>query len=105
MSLIVAEAIARYLSALNVQLHEHYKGKKRIDPLEGRKFIKIVLTDVDNTWGFNRHVHSFIDKATGDLYKPASWAGPAKHVRYNLVRDWLELEPKIDPYGSYLYMK
>ena len=26
-------------------------------------------------------VHCFIDKQTGEVYKPASWKAPAKHVR------------------------
>jgi len=52
-------------------------------------------------------VHAFIDKNTGDVYKPASWKSPAKHVRYNL------LDPKSREYcykvadwvGSYLYLR
>ena len=52
-------------------------------------------------------VGEFIDKNTGDVYKPASWKSPAKHVRYNL------LDPKSREYcykvadwvGSYLYLR
>lgn len=29
-------------------------------------------------------VMAFVDKLTGDIYKPASWRGPAKHVRGNI---------------------
>ena len=29
-------------------------------------------------------VTAFIDKNTGEVYKPASWKAPAKHVRYDL---------------------
>ena len=46
---------------------------------EGRKYYKIVM--VSN----QRSVHAFVDKKTGDVYKPASWQGPAKYVRYNLL--------------------
>lgn len=47
----------------------------------GRKYLKIVM--VNN----QRSVHAFVDAKTGDLYKPASWRGPAKGIRYNLVKD------------------
>ena len=29
-------------------------------------------------------VTAFIDKNTGEVYKPASWKAPAKHVRFDL---------------------
>ena len=37
----------------------------------------------------SRSVHAFIDKKTGEVYKPASFKAPAKHVRYNLLRRFL----------------
>lgn len=48
---------------------------------EGRKYYKIVM--VSN----QRSVHAFVDKVTGDLYKAATWAAPAKGIRFNLFRD------------------
>jgi hypothetical protein len=54
-----------------------------------------------------RSIHAFIDKKTGDVYKPASIKAPAKGIRYNLLlikdREWL-LE-NADWAGGYLYMK
>ena len=44
----------------------------------GRKYHKIVM--VSN----QRSVHAFVDKKTGELYKAASWRGPAKDVRFDL---------------------
>ena len=35
----------------------------------------------------SRSVHAFIDKKTGEVYKPASFKAPAKHVRYNLLSE------------------
>jgi hypothetical protein len=69
----------------------------------GRKYHKIIM--VDDSVRKNRSVHSFIDKKTGEVYKSASWKGPAKGVRYDLrlieEREWL-LE-NADWAGSYLY--
>ena len=33
----------------------------------------------------SRSVHAFVDKKTGEVYKPASFKAPAKIVRYNLL--------------------
>ncbi len=31
-----------------------------------------------------KQIHTFIDKLTGDILKPATWKAPAKHARGNL---------------------
>ena len=66
----------------------------------GRKYHKIMM----NANG-SRSVHAFIDKKTGEVYKPASIKSPAKGVRFDLrlieQREWL-LE-NADWAGSYLY--
>ena len=68
----------------------------------GRKYHKIMMT----TGGGSRSVHAFVDMKTGEVYKPASFKAPAKHVRFNMLiikdREWL-LE-NADWAGSYLYM-
>lgn len=72
---------------------------------EGRKFYKIIQKDANFSGG---SVHAFVDKVNGDLYKAASWAAPAKGVRFNLERD-LEQLRKIGEStgamwaGGYLY--
>ena len=69
----------------------------------GRKYHKIIM----ETDSGSRSVHAFVDKKTGEVYKPASFKAPAKHVRFNLCiisdREWL-LE-NADWAGGYLYMK
>lgn len=68
----------------------------------GRKYHKIMM----NANG-SRSVHAFVDRKTGEVYKPASIKSPAKGVRFNLLilseREWL-LE-NADWSGSYLYKK
>ena len=63
-------------------------------------------------WKINQNgggVHAFVDKKTGEVYKPASWRGPAKIVRYDLriIKDREQLH---NPYhtdwaGGYLYLR
>ena len=63
-------------------------------------------------WKINHNgggVHAFVDKKTGEVYKPASWRGPAKYVRYDLrlIKDREQLH---NPYhtdwaGGYLYLR
>ena len=67
----------------------------------GRKYYKIVM--VNN----QRSVHAFVDKRTGEVYKPAGWQGPAKHVRYDLrlIKDREYVLENCDWAGGYLYMK
>ena len=67
----------------------------------GRKYIKVIQ---DNT-----SVHAFIDKKTGEVYKPAGWKSPAKIVRYDLrlISDRQKLhDPKFTDWaGGYLYLR
>jgi len=67
----------------------------------GRKYYKIIM--VNN----QRSVHAFVDKKTGEVYKPAGWQGPAKHVRYDLrvIKDREYVLENCDWAGGYLYLK
>ena len=69
----------------------------------GRKYHKIVMEYETG----QQSVHAFVDKKTGEVYKPASFKAPAKHVRFNLLvikeREWL-LE-HADWAGGYLYAR
>ena len=73
----------------------------------GRKYHKIVMEVPNDNHPPSRSVHAFVDRMTGDVYKPASFKAPAKHVRFNLCimsdREWL-LE-NADWAGGYLYMR
>ena len=73
----------------------------------GSKYHKIIMVidNGPNRMGPSRSVHAFINRKTGEVYKSASWKGPAKGVRYDLriieQREWL-LE-NADWSGGYLY--
>ena len=68
----------------------------------GRKYHKIVM----ETESQSQSVHAFIDKKTGEVYKPASWKAPAKHVRFNLleINSREKCFERADWAGGYLYM-
>ena len=67
-------------------------------PEIGNKYYKIIYDNHNQ-----RSVHAFVDKVTGDIYKPASWRGPAKGARYNLLNDIPKLAICADWAGGYLY--
>ena len=70
------------------RLLEILQGKanlRRYRYTEGKKYFKVVAEEFDtfqdrNVWK-DTTVHAFVDKVTGEVYKPAGWAKPAKHVR------------------------
>ena len=82
---------------------------------KGRKYLKIINQQYDDmgpnpSYEYkNGSVHAFIDRETGDVYKPASWNKPAKHVRYNLLersdRNFLFDWKNVGWAGGYLYMR
>ena len=43
----------------------------------GRRYHKVFMYRD----GQRDSIHAFIDKKTGDVFKPAGWSAPAKHVR------------------------
>ena len=65
----------------------------------GRKYWKII----QNQGG----VHAFVDRNTGEVYKPASWKSPAKHVRYDLsiISQRDACLSNADWAGGYLYLR
>ena len=67
----------------------------------GRKYIKVIQD--------NSSVHAFVDKKTGEVYKPAGWKSPAKIVRYDLrlISDRAKLhDPNFTDWaGGYLYLR
>ena len=73
----------------------------------GRKYLKINQVDVRDGVESGGGVHAFIDKKTGEVYKPASWKSPAKHVRYDLriINQREYVMNHCDWAGSYLYLR
>ena len=83
----------------------------------GKKFHKVYFLEYQEANDYyNRpagyksgSVHAFIDKNTGEVYKPASWKAPAKIVRFDLRlitdREFLFNPNNISWAGSHLYLR
>ena len=68
----------------------------------GRKYHKVFMY-INNE---RDSIHAFIDKKTGDVFKPASFKAPAKGARYNVlnIQSREEMFKYADWAGEYLYM-
>ena len=71
----------------------------RFEVNSGRKYLKINQ--------INGGVHAFVNKETGEVFKPASYKAPAKHVRYDLriINDRERCFSNADWAGGYLYLR
>ena len=87
-----------------------FKGMK-FTITTGKKYHKVISNDWDDRREYYRSggVHAFVDKKTGEVYKPASWKSPAKHVRYDMriinQRQMLHDPTYTGWAGGYLYMR
>ena len=128
----ITENYRRYhLNTLNGNLHGNYPeyAKQQLAEIEngtaklykfvvktGKRYYKIVQQEFE-TWEKSKYygqyrdgsVHCFVDKETGDVYKAASWAAPAKHIRFSFqnVEDlkFLLNPDNVGWAGGYLYMR
>ena len=128
----ITENYRRYhINTLNGNLHGNYPeyAKQQLAEIEngtanlmkfkvytGKRYYKIVQQEFE-TWEGSKYyqqyrdgsVHCFVDKETGDVYKPASWSAPAKHIRFSFqnVEDlkFLLNPDNVGWAGGYLYMR
>ena len=91
--------LCRALEANYDRRYPNSSDPVRFNMESGRKYWKINQV--------NGGVHAFIDKKTGEVYKPASWRGPAKGVRYDLriIKERDNCMMNADWAGGYLYMR
>ena len=128
----ITENYRRYhINTLNGNLHGNYPeyAREQLDAIEngtanlmkfvvktGKRYYKIVQQEFE-TWEKSKYygqyrdgsVHCFVDKETGDVYKPASWQAPAKHIRFSFqnVEDlkFLLNPDNVSWAGGYLYIR
>lgn len=95
--------LAGYLAVCAKAAGDHWKKmnfkfaeppKFELEP--GSRFVKIVKVEA----GGSRSVHSFIDRANGDILKAASYRAPAKHARGNVFEpDYGAKSAKVSCHG------
>ncbi len=102
----IPEMVLDWTKELVTRLQEDYDTNSTSDRYKftiqtGRKYHKII--DHPEHGG----VHAFVDKNTGEVYKPASWKSPARHVRYDLriINQRKTCFANADWAGSYLYLR
>ena len=73
----------------------------------GRKYHKIIMVVPNGDRPASRSVHAFVDKKTGEVYKPASFKAPAKGVRFDLrvITEREDVLENCDWAGCYLYQR
>ena len=122
--LTLDQKIEKWVWQLCRSLEQNYQSKypNRVIPdvvrvkfrmESGRKYWKVIQQDYDTFRDRNEYrdggVHAFVDKKTGEVYKPASWKSPAKIVRYDLRiisdRQRLHNPNFTDWAGGYLYLR
>ena len=74
---------------------------------KGRKYYKIIQQDCRDGEYRDGSVHAFVDKNTGEVYKPASWRSPAAIVRYDMriINQREAMYANCDWAGGYLYLR
>ena len=112
-SMVIRDEGSRYAQERLEEIKQGTANLMRFRYYSGKKYYKVVSEEFDtfqdrNEWR-DGSVHAFIDRQTGQVYKPASWKAPAKHVRFDLSND-LDRQKLHDPNfvgwaGGYLYMR
>ena len=102
----IPEMVLDWTKELVTRLEEDYNRRYpdssnpvRFEVNSGRKYLKINQ--------INGGVHAFVNKETGEVFKPASYKAPAKHVRYDLriINDRERCFSNADWAGGYLYLR
>ena len=102
-------AMYNFCKKLTYNSHQYYiKTKMSYRPVYksdgGRKFIKVKSFETKDSKG---SIHCFVDKYTGDIYKPATWKAPytkgENAVRGNIYDS--STFQDTDPHGGWLYQK
>ena len=100
-------AMYNFCKKLTYNSHEYYKKTKMsYRPVYktdgGRKYIKVKYFEQSDSKG---NICCFVDKYTGDIYKPATWRAPYTKgnncVRGNVYES--TTFENTDPHGGWLY--
>lgn len=104
--------ISKFITKLETRLNEYkernnftYFKTYKVIATEGKKFFKVYRIEVfENGQETTPAIVAFVDKITGDIFKPATFAAPAKHSRGNINSSQDGMEA-IDESGFVKYLK
>jgi len=103
-------ALQDFLNKRKQELGYTYFDHYEVFATEGPKYFKVyqreVAGDMPVRDGSKVHssIHSFVDKTTGDIFKPASFNAPAKHARGNVNSEQHGMEA-ISEQGCVKYLR
>ena len=101
----IPEMVLDWTKELVTRLQEDYdtnstSGRYKFNIQTGRKYHKIHNGEAGG-------IHAFVNRETGEVFKPASYKSPAKGVRYDLrrIKERQRCFANADWAGSYLYLR
>lgn len=100
MQVTVAKYVERFLAMANAHPSTPVDLGYRFAAEQSGRNYRIVMYTGPREGG---SVHAFIDRTTGDVFKPEGWKKPAKGVRYNLVTEYDLVAERFHYAGGYLY--
>ena len=112
-SMLASDPDSTYPSEELKRIKDGTANLMKFEIREGKKYYKVVQVEYDTFQNRNEYrdgsVHAFVDKNNGNVYKPASWKAPAKHVRYSFQSPE-DIRFLLNPInvgwaGGYLYMR
>ena len=112
-SMVASDPSSSYPSDELKRIKDGTANLMKFEIREGKKYYKVVQVEYDTFQNRNEYrdssVHSFVDKNTGDVFKPASWKAPAKHVRFTFQKPE-DIRFLLNPInvgwaGGYLYLR
>jgi len=83
----IEDGVNAYVTAINNEMmkgefSKQYKAKQEeLKARAANKYWRLEMFE----FGKARSIHAFVDKETGDIYKPAGWKAPAKGPRGNIT--------------------
>ena len=80
---VVAQLDEIHFNGLKAEYPNCEANWSHLVPVIGKRYVKVIAVRPGSEGG---SAFAFIDIATGDIYKPAGWASPAKGIRGNIRR-------------------
>ena len=101
----------KFIELLTARLNEYkadngftYFDNYNVHAKAGSKYIKILKSEMKDNRPTNSGIVAFVDKNTGDIFKPATYQAPAAHSRGNINSDQNGMEA-IDENGFVKYLR